>query len=105
MAAAGPAYEYEQKRMYDEARYLAAANLNLVGSEDMPATPDDFIEAFDKYGLMWWELFYQCAVMYPDADNAYYPIDHALAVENEQDIILRYRNSPSLIGWVGANET
>lgn len=94
-----------RKRMYDEARFLAAANLNLVGSEDMPATPDDFIEAFDKYGLMWWELFYQCAVMYPDADNAYYPIDHALAVENEQDIILRYRNSPSLVGWVGANET
>lgn len=94
-----------KKRIYDEARLLANANVNLVSSEDMPSSPEDLVEAFDKYGLMWWEVFYQCWTTVPGTKSALYPLDHQLAIKNERDIILRYRNSPSLISWIAENES
>ncbi len=96
--------DMNKKRIYDEARLLANANVNLVSSEDMPSPPEDLIEAFDKYGLMWWEVFYQCWTTVPGTKSAYYPLDHLLAIKNERDIILRYRNSPSLVSWIAENE-
>jgi exo-1,4-beta-D-glucosaminidase len=97
--------DMSRERIFNEARLLANANLNMIASEDMPSAPEDFVDACDKYGLMWWEDFYQCGVMAPGYDNAYYPLDHYLAIKNEKDIILRYRNSASLVVWCAANET
>ena len=71
----------------------------------MPAPSDTLMEALDKYGLMWWNVFYQCFVIVPGTNSAYYPLDHYLAVNSTRDIILRYRNHPSLVAWCGANET
>lgn len=96
--------DMSKKRVYDEARLLANANVNLVSSEDMPSPPEVLVEAFDKYGLMWWEVFYQCWTTVPGTKSAFYPLDHQLAIKNERDIILRYRNSPSLISWIAENE-
>jgi len=97
--------DMSKKRIYDEARLIANANANLISSEDMPSPPEDFMEACEKYGLMWWEVFYQSWVIVPGTNSAYYPLDHLLAIKNERDIILRYRNNPSLIAWCAANET
>ncbi|MHB8851745.1 MAG: glycosyl hydrolase 2 galactose-binding domain-containing protein [Ignavibacteriaceae bacterium] len=94
-----------KKNLYDQARLIANANLNVVSSEDMPDPPKDFLDALDKYGLMWWDVFYQCYVTVPGTKDANNPLDHKLAKETVRDIILRYRNSPSIVVWCGANES
>ena len=93
-----------KKRLYDEARLLARAHVNIVANEDAPSPPDEMLEAYDKYGIMFWETFYQCWSIYPGTETADNPLDHELANKNVRDIILRYRNHPSLIAWVVACE-
>lgn len=94
-----------EKRVYDEARLLAKANVNMVASEDAPSAPDIVLDSYDKYGLMYWETFYQCWRMYPgDTATQNNPLDHKLALREAQDIIKRYRNHPSLVLWCAANE-
>lgn len=94
-----------EKRVYDEARLLAKANVNMVASEDAPSPPDIVLDSYDKYGLMCWETFYQCYRMFPgDTATENNPADHALALREAQDIIKRYRNHPSLVIWCAANE-
>jgi hypothetical protein len=94
-----------EKRVYDEARLLAKANVNMVASEDAPSPPDIVLDSYDKYGLMCWETFYQCYRMFPgDTITENNPADHALALREAQDIIKRYRNHPSLVIWCAANE-
>ena len=96
--------EESEKRIYDEARLMAEANINLIGSEDMPSPSEIWFESFDKYGLMWWHVFYQCFRMTPGTETADNPLDHGLAVAGVEDMMLRYRNHPSIISWIGANE-
>jgi exo-1,4-beta-D-glucosaminidase len=94
-----------EKKVYDEARLLAKANVNMVANEDAPSTPDMVLDSYDKYGLMYWETFYQCWRMYPgDTATQNNPVDHGLALREAQDIIKRYRNHPSLVIWCAANE-
>lgn len=92
------------KNIADQARLLREANINLVGSEDMPAPGEGWLDGLDANGLMSWHVFHQCYRMYPGRDNAHNPNDHALAAESVRDIILRYRNHPSIIAWFGVNE-
>ncbi len=94
-----------KRNIYDQVRLIADANLNLISSEDMPAPSRNLMSAMDKYGIMWWEVFYQCWVCVPGSKTAYYPLNHYLAIESTRDIILRYRNDPCLVAWCGANET
>ena len=96
--------DYGTKRIYDEARLLAMANVNMIASEDAPAPPEEVLESYDKYGLMYWETFYQCYRMYPGDVSANNPDDHLLALREARDIIKRYRNHPSLVLWCAANE-
>ncbi len=96
--------DMSRKRIFDEARLLAEAGMNVVGSEDMPAPTDDMMEAYDKYGLMYWEIFFQCWRMYPGSDWAHYPLDHVLAKAEAKDMVLRYRNHPSVTAWFLTNE-
>ena len=53
---------------------------------------------------MWWHVFYQCFRMTPGTETADNPLDHGLAVAGVEDMMLRYRNHPSIISWIGANE-
>lgn len=92
------------KRINDECRLMANANVNLIGSEDMPSPSDEWLECCDKYGLMWWHVFMQCWRMFPGTETEHYPLDHNLAVADVEDIVLRYRNHPSIISWFGVNE-
>jgi beta-galactosidase/beta-glucuronidase len=93
-----------RKRIFDETRLLAEANINIVSSEDDPAPSDDLIESFDKYGLMYWEIFFQCYRMYPGSETAHNPLDHQLATNMVKGIVQRLRNSPSIVAWFDANE-
>lgn len=92
------------KNIQDQARLLKEANINLVGSEDMPAPREEWLESWDAAGLMSWHVFHQCYRMFPGRSNAHNPDDHGLAAECVRDIILRYRNHPSIIAWFGVNE-
>lgn len=93
-----------RKNIFDQARLLANANINLVGSEDMPSPGEDWLESWDTFGLMDWHVFHQCYRMYPGRANAHNPADHDLAAACVRDEILRYRNHPSIIAWFGVNE-
>ena len=92
------------KNIYDQARLMALAGVNLIGSEDMPSPREQWLEACDKYGIMWWHVFYQCYRMVPGRANENNPLDHDLAIAEVEDMVLRYRNHPSIISWVGVNE-
>ncbi|MDR3625970.1 MAG: hypothetical protein P4L45_04025, partial [Ignavibacteriaceae bacterium] len=96
--------DMNRKRIYDEARLLANANVNLISNEDQPAPPEDYMEAADKYGLMQWGIFYQCFTAVPGEVTQHNPLDHNLAIKNSRDILLRYRNNPSLILYAAAVE-
>ena len=93
-----------RKNVFTQARLLAHAGVNIVGSEDMPSPPEDWVESWDRYGLMDWHVFYQCYRMYPGRANAHNPLDHDLALACARDMILRYRNHPSIVAWFGVNE-
>jgi len=97
--------EQNEKRVYDEARLLAKANVNMVANEDAPSPPDIVLDAYDKYGILIWETFYGCWRMYPGKATANNPLDHDLAIREGEDIIKRYRNHPSLALWCVACET
>ncbi len=92
------------KNIYDQVRLMALAGVNLIGSEDMPSPREEWLEACDRYGVMWWHVFYQCYRMVPGRDNADNPLDKDLAIAGVEDMMLRYRNHPSIISWVGVNE-
>ncbi|MDP4206384.1 MAG: glycoside hydrolase family 2 TIM barrel-domain containing protein, partial [Bacteroidota bacterium] len=96
--------DMNRKRVFDEARLMAEANVNIVGCEDAPSPMEDVMESYDKYGLMYWEVFFQCWRMYPGNESAHNHLDHQLATNEVKDIMKRYRNHPSIIAWFAANE-
>ena len=93
-----------RKNIFTQARLLAHAGVNIVGSEDMPSPQEDWLESWDRYGLMDWHVFYQCYRMFPGRANAHNQADHDLALACAKDMLLRYRNHPSIIAWFGVNE-
>ena len=97
--------DMNKKRIYNEARLLANANVNMIANEDMPAPPEHVMEAFDKYGLLIWETFFQCWTNDPYSGKMSNPIDADLAIKGAVDIIKRYRSNPSLVAWNMVVET
>ena len=97
--------DMNKKRMYDEARLLANANVNIVANEDMPSPPSHVMETYDKYGLLTWEVFFQCWTSYPGTESFNNPEDTGLAIRGAKDIIKRYRNHASLSMWTLQVET
>jgi beta-galactosidase/beta-glucuronidase len=97
--------DMNEKRMYDEGRLMAEANVNMIGCEDMPSPPDMVMDVYDKYGLLMWEDFYQCWTAYPGLPSFANPLDTKLSLKNSYDIVKRYRNHPSLSIYAMANES
>jgi len=97
--------DMNKKRMYDEARLLANANVNMIACEDMPSPPGYVMETYDKYGLLMWETFFQCWTSYPGTESFANPLDANLAIADAQNITKRYRNHPSLVMWTLQCET
>ena len=97
--------DMNRKRMYDEARLLALAGVNMIANEDMPSPPEEVMETYDKYGLLMWEVFFQCWTSYPGTETFKNPTDTKLALRNMYDVVKRYRNHPSLVLWCMQIET
>lgn len=97
--------DMNEERIYNETRFLAEANVNMIANEDMPSPPDHIMDIYDKYGMLMWEVFYQCWTSYPGEKSFENPTDTKLSLKNDYDIIKRYRNHPSLVMWVGQIET
>ena len=94
-------FDWDEERHETEIRYLTGANLNYVAFEDIPNPPDEFLDACDRYGLMFWNVFYDCYWVQPGTDH---PSDIDLLEKCTVDIIKRYRNHPSLVLYMCMNE-
>lgn len=46
--------DQDTKRVFNEARLLAKANVNMVANEDAPSPADVILDSYDQYGLMCW---------------------------------------------------
>lgn len=89
-----------EERFEQEIRYLKEANLNTFCMEDIPNLPDVFFDLCDRYGMMFWNDFYQCHWLKTDD----HPLDHDLLEKCGIDIIKRYRNHPSIVLYMCMNE-
>lgn len=94
-------FDWDASRMEAEIRYLAEAHLNLVFFEDIPTPPDEFLDACDKYGIMFGNCFYGCYWMTPGTNH---PENLDLLARSTVDIIQRIRNHPSLVLYMAMNE-
>ncbi len=94
-------FDWDAQRMETEVRYLAEARINLVYFEDIPVPPEEFLEACDRYGLMFGNCFYGCYWMQPGTNH---PEDLDLLARGTVDIIKRIRNHPSLVLYLAMNE-
>ncbi len=97
-------FDMSKKRWYAEARLIANSGIDIVANEEMPPIPNHVVEAFDKYGLLFWETLFPCSVSYPGREKFKYPLDAGLAVRGAQDMIKRYRHHASLALWAFTNE-
>ncbi|MCX6910064.1 MAG: hypothetical protein NTY01_18755 [Verrucomicrobia bacterium] len=80
--------------METEVRYLTEANLNTVTVEDVPVLTDEFLDACDRHGLMYWMSFYGTYWVAPETN---WPLDHDLLARCGVDVIKRHRNHPSVV--------
>ena len=87
-------FDWSGKRAETEVRYLTEANLNTVTFEDLPVPCDDFLEACDRHGLMYWTSFYGSYWVRPGTKL---PEDRELLAQCAVDVIKGYRNHPSVI--------
>lgn len=94
-------FDWDEARMAAEVRYLTEANLNYVVFEDIPNPPEAFLEACDRFGLMFWNCFYGCYWMQPGTE---YPADLDLLEACTINLVKRYRNHPSLVLYLAQNE-
>lgn len=76
-------------------RYAREANLNALRSEGFSIREtDEFYDLCDKYGVMVIQQIFGRSI--PDEE---------LAIQNIKDMILRIRNHPSLVHFLGHDET
>ena len=94
-------FDWDRRRMENEIRYYAEANLNLIFFEDIPNPPDEFLEACDKLGVLFGNCFYACMWLKPGSG---FPADLDLLEKCTVDLVKRYRNHPSLVMYMAMNE-
>ena len=87
-------FDMPAARTEAEVRYLAEANLHTVTFEDVPLPNDAFLEACDRYGLMYWCSFYGSYWVGPLGNR---PLDRGLLAQCGEDVIKRCCNHPSVI--------
>jgi beta-galactosidase/beta-glucuronidase len=75
------------------------ANVNIIRNWVGQDTEATFFDLADEYGMMVWNDFWDSTEDY----NAE-PEDPALFLANAKDVILRFRNHPSIVLWCGRNE-
>ncbi len=75
------------------------ANLNIIRNWVGQDTEEVFYDLADEYGLLVWNDFWASTQNYNVE-----PEDPALFLDNARDVILRFRNHPSIVMWCGRNE-
>jgi hypothetical protein len=75
------------------------ANLNMIRNWVGQDTEEAFYELADEYGMLIWNDFWETTQNYNIEAE-----DPALFLANARDVILRYRNHPSIAAWCGRNE-
>jgi hypothetical protein len=75
------------------------ANLNMIRNWVGQDTEEVFYELADEYGMLIWNDFWETTQNYNIEAE-----DPALFLANARDVILRYRNHPSIASWCGRNE-
>ena len=85
---------------YDTAvRLHKEQNFTMIRNWVGQIMDDEFYEACDRYGIMIWQDFW-LANPWDGPD----PYDEKMFMENADDLILRIRNHPSIVVYVGRNE-
>jgi hypothetical protein len=75
------------------------AHVNIIRNWVGQDTEETFYELADEYGLLIWNDFWESTQNYNvEAEN---PV---LLLDNARDVILRFRNHPSIVMWCGRNE-
>jgi hypothetical protein len=75
------------------------AHLNIIRNWVGQSTEDVFYDLADEYGLLVWNDFWESTQNYNVEAE-----DPQLLLKNARDVILRYRNHPSILVWCGRNE-
>ncbi|KVE28523.1 beta-galactosidase [Burkholderia singularis] len=86
-----------RERLFHQVRLHRDANLNLIRNWNGQSTSRDFFDACDAYGILVWQDFFY-STEGPAAENVMRDLD------NIRDVIVHYRNHPSILLWCGGNE-
>lgn len=84
------------ERLEAAVRLHRDANYNMIRNWGGQSTSNIIYELCDKYGMLFWDEFFQ----FNSAD----PVDMDLYMANCRDKVLRYRNHPSIVIWCARNE-
>ena len=88
-----------RERMEPYFRLHREAGLTMVRNWCGQNTEEVFYELADEYGLLVWNDFWLST-----QDWNLEPQDPALFLANARDVVLRFRNHPSIAVWCGRNE-
>ncbi len=75
------------------------AGENIIRNWVGQSTEETFYELADEYGFLVWNDFWESTENYNIEAE-----DPALFLQNARDVILRFRNHPSIVVWCGRNE-
>lgn len=75
------------------------ANLNIIRNWVGQDTEETFYDLADEYGMLVWNDFWESTQDYNIEAE-----DPQLFLDNVRDVILRFRNHPSIVMWCGRNE-
>ena len=75
------------------------AHENIIRNWVGQSTEETFYDLADEYGFLIWNDFWETTENYNIEAE-----DPALFLENAEDVILRFRNHPSIAVWCGRNE-
>lgn len=87
----------EELRKYFELH--KAQHFNMIRNWTGESTQSSFYELCDEYGMLVFNDFWMSTEGYNLA-----PLDNKLFLENVKEVILRYRNHPSIAVWCPRNE-
>jgi len=75
------------------------ANMNMIRNWTGESTEESFFDLCDEYGMLVWNEFWISTENYNLPPN-----DYSLFLENALDVIIRFRNHPSIVLWNPRNE-
>jgi mannosylglycoprotein endo-beta-mannosidase len=84
-------------RIFEQVRLHRDANLNVIRNWNGQSTTQDLYDACDEYGILVWQEFFK-------STEGPAPANDPRDIANIQDVIIRFRNHPSLLLYCGGNE-